>query len=539
MNNLKVGTRLALGFGAVVAVMALLCGLAAVSISNLSDQISVLAGRRLPNVLVAGKFSTAVLQSARHTRNMLILDDPAKIQAEVESLARQAALRTEYLATLDKNVLTPVNRVQLEKVRAAREAYLPLEKKYVALVSEGKMAQAKAELLGEMRPAQLVYLAELETLAAKIGENALKGGQETVADAAFMLKMVACGMVVALALAAVIAWLAARSIVRPLREAVGVADRIAGGNLRGDIALAGRDEISLLMRALSGMQGSLATLVRQIQAKSAAVGSASAELAATATQVASATASQSEAAAAMAASVEEMTVSVSHITDSAHHASTRTAESAELARSGCEVVGNAGNEVNAIASGIERSAELVGVLKTQSQEISSIANTIKGIAEQTNLLALNAAIEAARAGEQGRGFAVVADAVRNLAERTAQSTEEISGTIDKIQASTEEVFHGMNESVERARAGLALSQEAGNTINHLSSSAGEVLTAVREISDALKEQSQASNDIARHVESIAQMAQENSSAVEQANASATGLGQLAGELQEAASRFTV
>jgi methyl-accepting chemotaxis protein len=203
------------------------------------------------------------------------------------------------------------------------------------------------------------------------------------------------------------------------------------------------------------------------------------------------------------------------------------------------VVGNTGLEVTAIAGGIERSAQMVGLLKTQSQEISSIANTIKGIAEQTNLLALNAAIEAARAGEQGRGFAVVADAVRNLAERTAQSTEEISGTIEKIQASTEQVFNGMNESVGRARAGLALSQEAGQTINRLSSSAGEVLVAVREISDALKEQSQASNDIARHVESIAQMAQENSSAVEQTNASAVGLGQLAQELQSAASRFTV
>jgi len=540
MNNLKVGTRLALGFGAVVAVMALLCGGAAWTVSQLIDQVTRFSDRTMPNAITAGHLGTTLQRTSRRTRNMLlVMEDPALLKAEFDGIEKDAKERAAHLAYLSERVNRSENRAQLDKMLAARDAYQPLEKRFLDLVTAGKAAEAKTLLMGPMRPAQALYVTEIDKLIEMIGKAALTDGQGARDSAIASLKMIAAGMLVALALAGLIAWLAARSIVRPLREAVAAADRIAGGNLRGEITASGKDEIGMLMRALSGMQGSLSALVRQIQAKAAEVGIASSELAATATQVASATASQSEAAAAMAASVEEMTVSVSHITDSANQASTRTAESAQLAKSGCEVVGNAGLEVTAIAGGIERSAEMVGVLKTQSQEISSIANAIKGIAEQTNLLALNAAIEAARAGEQGRGFAVVADAVRNLAERTAQSTEEISGTIEKIQASTEQVFNGMNESVGRARAGLALSQEAGQTINLLSSSAGEVLVAVREISDALKEQSQASNDIARHVESIAQMAQENSSAVEQTNASAVGLGQLAEELQAAASRFTV
>jgi len=251
------------------------------------------------------------------------------------------------------------------------------------------------------------------------------------------------------------------------------------------------------------------------------------------------TESQSQAASSMAAAVEEMTVSVSHISDSAQSASATTGESHALSGKSRDVVTLAGAEMTGIASGIERSAGLVKTLQGQSDEISSIAEVIKNIAEQTNLLALNAAIEAARAGEEGRGFAVVADAVRNLAERTANSTAEISVTIEKIQHSTKLVFNDMNDSVVRAKAGLALSQEAGTTIAQQAQSSQQVMASVNEISAALREQSQASNEIARHVESIAQMAEENTGAVAHTKESAQRLEQLATELQASVMRFSV
>jgi methyl-accepting chemotaxis protein len=344
---------------------------------------------------------------------------------------------------------------------------------------------------------------------------------------------------VALVLAALVGWLVTRSIVGPLKVALGISGEITKGNLRNTIVVDRKDELGVLLGSLSDMQGSLAGLVRQIQENAGEVSSAAAALVSTAEQVAISTGSQSEAASAMAASVEEMTVSVNHIAESAQSASIRTGESSQLSELTSTVSNQAGVEMNAIASGIERSASLVQTLQGQSREISSIADVIKNIAEQTNLLALNAAIEAARAGEGGRGFAVVADAVRTLAERTTASTVEIGTTIAKIQESTNLVFHDMTASVERARSGLALSQEAGASIARLAETSQHVMSSVNEISSALKEQSQASNDIARHVESIAQMAEENTGAVAHTKESAQRLEGLASGLQASVMRFNV
>ena len=539
MKNMKVGTRLALGYGAVTLVMAILCAAAVVLIMDLYEEVAASGERRLPNVITAGKFSVSLLQTARHTRNMLILDDPLKIQAEVAANEVTVNERAEYLAYLLKNVRSPETRVQLEKVQSARNAYLPLEKGFIDLVKQAKFTEAKGQLLGDMRPAQLLYLAELNKLTDILGTSNVQANRDLLSSALARLKVMGAGMLLAFALAAVIAMLSSRSIVRPLMQAVELANQIAKGNLRNAVEVKRGDELGMLLGALGAMQGNLAGLVRQVQIKAADLTSAASELATTAQQVSAATSNQSEAAASMAASIEEMTVSVNHITDSAAQASDKTAESAQLSDTGRQVVDNAGTEVSAIASGIQQSADLVKILKDHSDEISSMANVIKNITEQTNLLALNAAIEAARAGEHGRGFAVVADAVRNLAERTARSTEEISATINKIQSSTVQVFNGMNESVVRAQSGMDLSKEAGRVISQLSVKSGEVQVVVREISSALREQSQASNDIARHVESIAQMAQENSGAVEQTQHSAQLLKNLAADLQSSVMTFSV
>jgi len=539
MKNLQVKYRLGLAFGAVAVLMTLTAGYAAGVISALNQELLRLSERRMPNGIVAGKAIVSLLQTARHTRNILILDDPAKIAGEIKASRETTLQRAEHLDTLDRNVKTAEVRAQLEAVKRASQAYLPTETRYLALVEAGTLKEAKALLLETMRPAQLGFIAELEKLVDLQAQVAAHDAAAAAANAAVSQRWLAGGVGLAFLAAGLIAWLVTRSIVDPLRHALEVSKQIAHGNLRNRIDHARGDEVGQLLHSMHEMQANLAGLVRQIQGNANELSSASSELAATAEQVSVASNSQSEAAASMAASVEQMTVSVSHITDSAQTASDKTAHATGLSGNGRRVVESAEAEMAGIAEGIRRSAGLVTVLQAQSKEISSIADVIKNIAEQTNLLALNAAIEAARAGEDGRGFAVVADAVRELAERTTASTAEIAGTIDKIQASTDQVFTDMNQSVERATKGLSLSQEAGRAIGELSASADEVLVAVREISSALKEQSQASNDIARHVESIAQMAQENSGAVEQAKDSARSLQGLAASLQRSVTRFSV
>ena len=539
LTNLKVGQRLALAFGAMVLLMALMAAFAAQVLDASGDELRALTERSLPNTVVGGKLAASLLQNGINTRNVLMLEDRAKVLATIELIRNTRKDRAAYIDFLDKNVKAPAARAQLEIVKTARLAYLPQEDAYVDLVAKEKLPEAKTLLLTTMSPAQATYVTELQRFVDVQAKFAQDFAAKASADAQSGKQWLAGALGLALILAAMTAWLITRSITRPLAHAVEVADAIAAGNLRNTVVVDRGDELGMLLRSLDGMQTGLARLVRQIQGNASELTMASSELATTAEQVSAATNSQSEAAAAMAASVEQMTVSVSHITDSAQLATEKTTHSTELSHNGRLVVEKAGSEMTGIADGIRRSADLVQVLQGQSKEISSIADVIKNIAEQTNLLALNAAIEAARAGEEGRGFAVVADAVRELAERTAKSTAEIAATINKIQGSTDQVFGEMNASVERANSGLKLSQEAGQSITQISDSAGEVLVAVKEISMALKEQSQASNDIARHVENIAQMAQENSSAVDQTKDSARTLKSLSATLQSSVMRFAV
>jgi len=539
MKNLKVGQRLALAFVLIGLVMALSGGFAGLQIWELRVELESIAARALPNTVIAGKFTVSLLDTTRMTRGILLADDPAMVQQEIQAAKRTFKDRAEYLALLDQSVKAQAARAQLEKVKAARLVYNPIAEQFLELAQSGQRARAKDLLYAQLRPAQLAYAEALERLVEVQSKVAADAAASSIADAErSLLWLVGVGAGALLMLVG-IAWLATRSIVLPLRQAVAISDQIAGGDLRATVQVDRGDELGALLRSLAGMRSSLAALVRQIQGDARDLGSASSELAVSAEQVAAATNSQSEAAASMAASVEELTVSVHHIADNAQVAADKTAQSTQLSNAGLLVVENAGTEMTGIADGIRRSADLVSLLQAQSREISSIADVIKQIAEQTNLLALNAAIEAARAGEDGRGFAVVADAVRELAERTSRSTAEIAATIEKVQASTDKVSGEMEQSVMRATTGLDLSQEAGRTMNRLSASADEVLVAVREISLSLKEQGQASNDIARHVENIAQMAQENSSAVDQTRESARTLQHLAGNLQTSVQRFSL
>ena len=192
-----------------------------------------------------------------------------------------------------------------------------------------------------------------------------------------------------------------------------------------------------------------------------------------------------------------------------------------------------------LASSVKESAEIIQKLGTQSDTISAIVSTIKDIAEQTNLLALNAAIEAARAGEQGRGFAVVADEVRKLAERTASATKDIANMIGQTQQSVGSAVTSMGASVNKVGDGVNLAKQAGTSIAQIKKGSSHVVSVVNDISNSLKEQSLASNDIAQHVERVSQMAEENRAASSGAAQSAQHLQELAASLSGAVGRFKV
>jgi methyl-accepting chemotaxis protein len=239
----------------------------------------------------------------------------------------------------------------------------------------------------------------------------------------------------------------------------------------------------------------------------------------------------------MATVVEIMTFNLDSMADQAGQVQGIALEADNLSGHGRAVIHRALSEMEKIADSVNSSSNAVQTLNQQSDKIGAIVQVIKDIANQTNLLALNAAIEAARAGEQGRGFAVVADEVRKLAERTTSSTMEISEVIESIQAQTSSAVNAMNAGVTQAQEGASLATEAGEAINNIKSSAQQVVQAVNDISEALRQQCSSNSENAHKVEKIAQLAQENSVSIDEIANKFTHLASMATNLRTAIAVF--
>ncbi|MDY0012303.1 MAG: HAMP domain-containing methyl-accepting chemotaxis protein [Rhodocyclaceae bacterium] len=329
------------------------------------------------------------------------------------------------------------------------------------------------------------------------------------------------------------------TVVESVGELRSVAEEMARGNLRADVRFSARDELRTVADSFGAMAVTLRDVIGELHRETEALTRSASSLVDNASRVSRASESQSEAAAGTAAAVEEMTVGVEEIARHAGSAEEISRDSGRLSESGGEVVARTVVEMQSIAQVVRESAQVIEELGARSGEISVMVSTIQQIADQTNLLALNAAIEAARAGEQGRGFAVVADEVRKLAERTSLATREISAVINGIQAGTGRAVATMQQGVERVQQGVALTSEAGASMGRIREGSSQVVQAVSDISLALREQSSASNEIARNVERIARMAEENSLAVNETAATANQLEGLAARLRQQVARFQV
>ena len=311
------------------------------------------------------------------------------------------------------------------------------------------------------------------------------------------------------------------------------------GDLTRRLVVENHDEIGKTSEIFNSFMNKIQSVVADVKRSAEQVMATSHQLAASAEELTSSSDQQTQATVAMASAIEEITVSIATVSDNAGNAHNMALEAGQLSAEGATRVRQAISEMGKISESVGSSTERIRELDGKSSEISNIVNVIKEIADQTNLLALNAAIEAARAGEQGRGFAVVADEVRKLAERTTVSTQEIAKMIESIQQGTQSSVQGMDLSSSQVQDGMQMAEQSGNSMERIEASTDKVRDAVDGISTALREQSQAAQQMAQEVEKIAQKSEKNSFLAKQSSDSARHLEEQASTLKQAVDRFKV
>ncbi|HWT69418.1 MAG TPA: methyl-accepting chemotaxis protein [Pseudomonas sp.] len=406
-------------------------------------------------------------------------------------------------------------------------------KAYRAAVSQYRDSQvASAQALKNMATQGQVLLD-----VSKVLTTSQTNKRDT--DVAHAKNMLLLATVLALVFGLFSAWAITRQIVIPLNQTLKVAERIASGDLTHDLASKRRDELGQLQRAIQSMTQGLRELIGGISDGVTQIASAAEELSAVTEQTSAGVNSQKVETDQVATAMNEMTATVQEVARNAEEASEAAVAADQQAREGDRVVGEAIAQIERLAQEVGHSTEAMGELKRESDKIGSVLDVIKSVAQQTNLLALNAAIEAARAGEAGRGFAVVADEVRSLAQRTQKSTEEIEELIVGLQNGTEQVSTIMDNSRSLTDSSVELTRRAGGSLESITRTVSAIQAMNQQIAAAAEQQSAVAEEINRSVLNVRDVSDQTSAASEETAASSVELARLGTHLQMLVGKFRV
>ena len=471
------------------------------------------ANRSVPGTLFVSDLRTSYLAVMPEAYLLAGVTDPEKaVELEKKiSKGTDALMMTinPYVSQVDNDD----EKKALHDVKVGLISFTAQIHEVALLATAGKTKEAQEMIQKDVEPIHQNLKTAFDSLV-KIHTDRIKG-LSTSSAAAFTrtLGVTIAASVIGVLIIGVMGFLLGRSIIKPLGAMQRAITRTATElDFTDSIAVRSRDEIGRTLRAYNELLARLRTSFSDIQAASERLSSSTEEVDQTAKEIAENSFSQSEASSGMAAAVEELTVSISMVAAQAKDASLNTQDSRDKAEHGGEVILSTVSGIKTISESVREASSRIDALRKDSDSISSVANIIKEIADQTNLLALNAAIEAARAGEQGRGFAVVADEVRKLAERTGKSTQEISSLLAQMQGSAKQAVETMAAAVREVDAGVESARLAGESIESIKEGSSTVVNAVREITEAVREQSVASASISQRIEQIAQMTDRNTAA---------------------------
>ena len=541
-TSFSIGQRLALGL---IAILALTMAATAYSIWCLNDLTrsykQAAADAMAQERAAQDWISLLTISSARNLVSVRFADiegstglfkfygvgDSPTVRAQI------AEKQNEILAAIN----TPEGKRLVEDIAAKRKVYLQFLDVALGMIKEGKKEEAQKYTQAEVLPKFSPYMDAIYKVRGYARELMVQKEAAMVVTSARAQTLSIALSLLALALAALIGWYLTRGITRPLKQAVSVAEKVASGDLRSRIEVKGGDETGALLSAIAMMQENLKGLIGTVQRDVVAVSSSASQLTVAADELSGSAAAQNDAVSSTAASIEELTVSIGQMSDNAQLAQDVVEATVKVSDAGLEMGNKVSREIGEIDRSVDDFATQMQTLQAQAGEIGTVVKLIKEIADQTNLLALNAAIEAARAGEQGRGFAVVADEVRKLAERTGNATSDIQKTIEAIQGNMGAAGTLLENVKSRVDTGVATIGDLIEPLKTLQSQAERAATGLRELTNATREQRQASEQIARSTEQIAASAEENNAAISQSRDTSRALSSLAERLTGSMARF--
>ena len=519
--DLKIKLKLFIGFGIIMFICAMVAITALYAISKLDANIENLVDTRIPQMKRVAEISQALSSSALHIEDAMMADNRDEVTTELTSASVNQKATTENFDKLKGSLVSEKEKSVFQALVARRAPYTAARNQLVNLLKEGNKEGA-LKSLKEVRPLRNAYQGALADLDNNLREHSKLEASDTENAAKSARLAIIVIMVVATGIASVVTLWIISSITKPLDEAVKTADRIADRDLTVEVSGINKTETGRLMAAMGNMVLNLRDIVSQTSTISASIASSSTQLHVTSEKIASGAEQVACQTQTVATASAEMSATSNDIAQNCHAAARSSQQASSAAESGAQVVAQTVEVMNRIAERVNATSRTVESLGARSDQIGAIVGTIEDIADQTNLLALNAAIEAARAGEQGRGFAVVADEVRALAERTTKATREISEMIKAIQSETKGAVSAMEEGVrevqqgteEAARSGSAL-QEILNQINTVSLQVNQIATAAEEQTATISEITGNINQISEIVQLSAQGSQDSSQAAAQ------------------------
>ena len=539
MRTLKLSARSAVCFATITLLLLVLAVTSALGLNSLYNAEQDVETNWMASIGQTGKMDTLVLRLRLETLRIVASEDEQMKQTAGATIAQARRDLQQAVADYQALVASPEEQRLADAVTAGVKAYDARLDEILVIARTRPTNEGTAFINANIRP----LTNDLQNKIVALGDFNQRGAKQAgeLATHTYSRNLWLLGLIsaVAVALTVMLAVLYTRSILQPLREVLGINRRIAEGDLRVVAEVKGRDEMAELMQATVQMQQTLRDTVSHIGEASTQLASAAEEMNAVTEEGSRGLQRQNSEVEQAATAVNEMTAAVEEVARNAASASTSAQQSERSTGLGAARVTETVNAIHSLTGTVSHTSEQIVALAGQAQGIATVVDVIRGIAEQTNLLALNAAIEAARAGEQGRGFAVVADEVRALAHRTQESTREIEQMIGGIQSGSEGAVQAMQRSRDEANATLKIANEAGAALEEIARSITEINERNFLIATASEEQAQVARSVDQNLVSIRDLSIQTSAGAHQTAAAAHEVSRLAVDMNRLVGRFSV